>query len=562
MQGRPNWHQITTPSQSHTLSRFLFPLSNPNHLSNSYTLIIPLSFLFAIIFAPLIAPPPFIMAPRRSTRISRTSHPYSPSPPAARRSQRASRPSNRARLATASSQTETESTQELLETPNASETSHSEPTELANLRAQRDNARQLRVEAEMASMCRQMIDRRRPSRHTGIVVKSFINSIKQSNAAGREPALPTTATRGYIWRYGWNSLTLRTEYPMISHTYFRQIAENKFDPVNLSKLCTDVVLAKTATKTINLAKGIEIQTGEKDASVSELKGLPHLICCLGVYRQIKLHLAPPSLRHSLCRAFSIYQDWLLWLYPIHTWESLRNFHVIFHKSRIYQGIDGPVRWKHPDLSLEHAHLVWRDTKPLYQVWYNNGSSNPNGSFDNIQTTSSYSCRKFNAGIECYPNCRYQHVCSKYSGNHTAKAAHQSSNSNTNSNTNSRPPPARTNPNLIPQGRQEWLSNPFTHISESFSHNVVDKLEPIQQGPLLLEGWKLHLADHPNKPYTQTIFDIITYRAKIGYTGPDQLILSKNLASAEEAPKVLTKDLEHQIAHNQLINVKWWWWMNT
>lgn len=171
MQGRPNWHQITTPSQSHTLSRFLFPLSNPNHLSNSYTLIIPLSFLFAIIFAPLIAPPPFIMAPRRSTRISRTSHPYSPSPPAARRSQRASRPSNRARLATASSQTETESTQEILETPNASETSHSEPTELANLRAQRDNARQLRVEAEMASMCRQMIDRRRPSRHTGIVVK-------------------------------------------------------------------------------------------------------------------------------------------------------------------------------------------------------------------------------------------------------------------------------------------------------------------------------------------------------------------------------------------------------
>ena len=156
-------------------------------------------------------------------------------------------------------------------------------------------------------------------------------------------------------------LPLRTQYPMISQTYLRQIAENKFDPVNLPKLCTNVVLTKTAIKTISLAKGIEIQTGEEDASAAELKCLPHLIRCLGFYWQIRLHLAPSSLRHSLCRAFSIHQDRLLWLYPMHTWESLRTFHIIFHKSRIYQGM-----WKHPDLSLEHAHLIRRETKTPYQ----------------------------------------------------------------------------------------------------------------------------------------------------------------------------------------------------
>ena len=108
-----------------------------------------------------------------------------------------------------------------------------------------------------------------------------------------------------------------TEYPMISHTYFHQIAENKFDPVNLSKLCTNVILAKTATKTINLAKSIKIQTEEENTSVSELKELPHLVCCLGVYWQIKFYLASPSLKHSLCRAFSMYQNRLLWLYLMH-----------------------------------------------------------------------------------------------------------------------------------------------------------------------------------------------------------------------------------------------------
>lgn len=60
-------------------------------------------------------------------------------------------------------------------------------------------------------------------------------------------------------------LPLCIKYPMISHTYLCQIAKNKFESINLFKLCTDVVLVKTAIKTINLAKGIDIQTREEDA---------------------------------------------------------------------------------------------------------------------------------------------------------------------------------------------------------------------------------------------------------------------------------------------------------
>ena len=45
-----------------------------------------------------------------------------------------------------------------------------------------------------------------------------------------------------------------------------------------------------------------------------------------------------------------------------------------------------------------------------------------------------------------------------------------------------------------------------------------------------------------------------YGAKIDYTGPDQFILSNNLASANAAPEMLTMDVEDQRARNRLIEV--------
>lgn len=47
-------------------------------------------------------------------------------------------------------------------------------------------------------------------------------------------------------------------------------------------------------------------------------------------------------------------------------------------------------------------------------------------------------------------------------------------------------------------------------------------------------------------FKQTLLDMIQYGVKIGYTGPDQFILSGNLLSANEAPNTITKDPEHQI----------------
>lgn len=73
-------------------------------------------------------------------------------------------------------------------------------------------------------------------------------------------------------------------------------------------------------------------------------------------------------------------------------------------------------------------------------------------------------------------------------------------------------------------------------------------------PLKIEGWRKHLAGHPDTLYKQTIFDIIQYGAKIGYTGPDQFIFSKNLSSAKSAPDIITKDLEKQVASDRVTKV--------
>ena len=93
-----------------------------------------------------------------------------------------------------------------------------------------------------------------------------------------------------------------------------------------------------------------------------------------------------------------------------------------------------------------------------------------------------------------------------------------------------------------------------YISDTFPYPLVDRLELVGSVPLILQGWKKHLISHPDFFFKQTIFDIIEYGAKIGYTGPDQFIIGENLSSATEAPEIITKDLENQIVKDQVTKI--------
>ena len=88
---------------------------------------------------------------------------------------------------------------------------------------------------------------------------------------------------------------------------------------------------------------------------------------------------------------------------------------------------------------------------------------------------------------------------------------------------------------------------LSSIAESFPFPLVDYTRPLANlGPLLAEGWKDALIDHPDRLYVSVILDIIKFGTKIGYTGPKQRILSDNLPTANNAPEILTEDLKMQI----------------
>ena len=92
-----------------------------------------------------------------------------------------------------------------------------------------------------------------------------------------------------------------------------------------------------------------------------------------------------------------------------------------------------------------------------------------------------------------------------------------------------------------------------HIADTFPYKLVPDIPtPLSYpGSLVPSAWEKLLAPHPDKLYTHTITQIIKYGARIGYTGPDQLILSANLPSANSSTDTLEKDILDQRSHNRL-----------
>jgi hypothetical protein len=83
------------------------------------------------------------------------------------------------------------------------------------------------------------------------------------------------------------------------------------------------------------------------------------------------------------------------------------------------------------------------------------------------------------------------------------------------------------------------------LADTSSSHLVDP------GPLNAAAWSQWLTHHPDRTYAQTLVDIINHGAKIGYTGPDQTILSRNLTSANESPATLSADIQTQLGKGQL-----------
>lgn len=78
-------------------------------------------------------------------------------------------------------------------------------------------------------------------------------------------------------------ISLTADFFAIKPIFFKQILKNKFDPINIFKLCMDISLLQPKIKSIELKKSIKINTGADDAGSNDIKRLAYLLYCLGVY---------------------------------------------------------------------------------------------------------------------------------------------------------------------------------------------------------------------------------------------------------------------------------------
>lgn len=67
---------------------------------------------------------------------------------------------------------------------------------------------------------------------------------------------------------------LTEDFLAINPLYFKQTLENKFDPINLSKRCTDVSLTRLTNKSLNFTKGIEAKAGKDGVGQMKSKAWP------------------------------------------------------------------------------------------------------------------------------------------------------------------------------------------------------------------------------------------------------------------------------------------------
>lgn len=198
--------------------------------------------------------------------------------------------------------------------------------------------------------------------------------------------------------------------------HFKIIADNKFEPENICKLTTNFTNVKESKKYIQMGE-VNLQTREDDASPTDIKRILQLLSCFLIYVQILKHFTNPALKDELDKGIMFYIDRLIKHAHVRTWESVRSFHFLFHRTCLTRGITNPEVWKDVDQSLENQHLVLRQNNQNGGHPSNRGgpstSANRNQQGDEVPV-----CFRFNGKGCNYENCRFKHAMGTCRNNNT------------------------------------------------------------------------------------------------------------------------------------------------
>ena len=216
---------------------------------------------------------------------------------------------------------------------------------------------------------------------------------------------------------------LAVRYPAINETLFKAISENTLAPVNILKLSTDYTPDREKMKVLKVSNALAVDALEEDALVSEVKGPSHLLRCFLLYSTILLHFTPSAIRYDLTIGLHAYMNRLLGFTMLYTWESVKSFHFMFHRSRMSEGIADGLGWSQANNHLESLHLV---RKPAIVETHTAGPKRGGGPstgqryqpYPQAMAIQPTPCYRYNAGANCNGDvCKFGHVCMHCAGPH-------------------------------------------------------------------------------------------------------------------------------------------------
>jgi hypothetical protein len=215
--------------------------------------------------------------------------------------------------------------------------------------------------------------------------------------------------------------SIQSMFPAVDITTVNAIFANKFEAENLLRLDASFLHRKKTQQfwTFGASSGgvsLGLAPSQKDVELREYETIAILMRPLEVYSQVLVTFAPEPRKLGLAAALAVYRHRLYEFYQTHTWDSIKLFHMAFHRKRILSGPYIPEGWSRADHGLETIYLMKR---PLHdrdgknrngKRPYSSGPSHGNADSGEI-------CRRWNDGNCTHDPCRYRHACLHCEGGH-------------------------------------------------------------------------------------------------------------------------------------------------
>lgn len=161
------------------------------------------------------------------------------------------------------------------------------------------------------------------------------------------------------------SVKLFNQYSAIDEVHLKAIKKNKFKPINLVKLTTEMTMDRDKIKVLTIGSEVALEACKKDAASAKLKGLPHLIWCFLIYMSIFLHFTHNSLKESLCISMLVYVEHLWGWTGTYKFDSIRQYYFLFHSLYIQKGIDDGPPWEKINENMKSQMLKVKPAQPEY-----------------------------------------------------------------------------------------------------------------------------------------------------------------------------------------------------